>query len=209
MNDDTNALCARMPNDEGPPLPPTSSFHSLFAKPAFHIPKQQPKDLVWVCYGVYWYAAVIYNCPMHYVDEVVSTSHPHRHVVDMWMEEGKENGQLVIVVHRKFPHLNIYEHCYPLSSTLVESNYQQFLYKRTYETHQFSQVKVRGQCSHCKARVCNQCQAKQCGKFSCMYHSECLQHHWWWVVNKYDYFVHQPLPFEGYTNPGSVSLKEP
>jgi len=189
-------------------LPPTSCFYSFVNKPCYYIPKQQPQHLVWWQLDFYWYASAIVDCPIEYIDNVIPKHHIHRVEVDNWIEQKKKMGQLIFVVQRKGHRpLESHEHYSPYTNRLkIEMNFQQFLYKRTCELHKFSQVKVRGQCSHCKARVYNQCQSAGCGKFSCIYHSECLQHHWWFVVNNYDYFIHQPIPFDGCI--GTVSLVE-
>jgi len=167
----------------------------------------QPRDkLIWFYFGDgYWYAAIQSFCGVIFIDSVIGKNHLDKALWDRVKGDAEKHMLFTIVQRRHAP----YNYgLYHLMSSFchIESNYNKFLYERVQETHRFHQVKKRGQCSHCKARVYNQCKAPGCGKFSCIKYPQCLQHHWQHIVNAYDYRIHKLLPHKDITDE-AVSLE--
>jgi len=199
-----------MPSDNPshPPAGSRMSLDSTIYNPTLFIDKKDRKELVWFYVCGRWYSAIKIKQPLWYIDYAVHHNHPDRRHIKKWIDDGKEEADIIIIVQRRTNPGKNYGWYHPVTRMTylsLQKDYNQFLYYRVSDTHRVVPVKNRLKCFYCKKRCYHQCQVKECGKYCCLYNALCLQKHWRAVVDEYDYFIHDSLP--GVQSKEPVSLK--
>jgi len=176
--------------------------------PAFDFERREPKDLVWLLVNNRWYASIIKQYKLWYINYAVHKDHPDRGVVTNWINEGRRTATMAVIVSRNSsPGGNFGWHQPITRTSLIKKEYGKFLLERIMDTHQLIAAEKRGLCHYCKSKMLYFC--KGCNTKCCLVHPKCIQQHWYSIYGAYDYFKHQSLPRMLEEGVVSLAVNEP